>query len=37
MDETTAEQRIEAWKDELELAMADRQGRRALHLSSWLR
>jgi hypothetical protein len=37
MDETTAEERIEAWKDELELAMADQQWRRALQLCSWLR
>jgi hypothetical protein len=37
MDETTAEERIEAWKDELGLAMADQQWRRALQLCSWLR
>lgn len=37
MDETTAEERIEAWRDELELAMADQQWRRALQLCSWLR
>jgi hypothetical protein len=37
MDETTAEERIEAWKDELELAMTDQQWRRALQLCSWLR
>jgi len=37
MDGTTAEERIEAWRAELEMAMADQQWRRALQLCSWLR
>jgi hypothetical protein len=37
MDEMTAEEKIEAWKVELEMAMADQQWRRALQLCSWLR
>jgi hypothetical protein len=37
MDETTVEERIEAWKGELALAMAGQQWRRALQLCSWLR
>ncbi len=37
MDETTVEGQIEAWKNELELATADQQWRRALQLCSWLR
>jgi hypothetical protein len=36
-DDMTAEEQIESWKEELELAMAGQQWRRALQLCSWLR
>lgn len=37
IDKKTAEEQIEAWEDNLALAMADQQWRRALQLCSWLR
>ena len=37
MTERTNEEQVEIWKEELTLAMADRQWRRALQLCSWLR
>ena len=37
MDEMTAEEQIEVWKEQLALAMTDQQWRHALQLCSWLR
>ena len=37
MDELTAMEQIEAWKEQLALATADEQWRHALQLCSWLR
>ena len=37
MTETTTDEQIELWKEELTVAMADQQWRRALQLCSWLR
>lgn len=35
--ETTSEKQVKIWKEELAIAMADRQWRRVLQLCSWLR
>ncbi|NIM04187.1 MAG: hypothetical protein GTN65_00870 [Armatimonadetes bacterium] len=35
--ETTSGKQVKIWKEELAIAMADRQWRRALQLCSWLR